>query len=688
MGATGQAAWETAEEDALFCWLTDAVRTENYTEEYCEKLEAYQSVTANEAAVFYFAARLAFSLDELHEAYRLAHEAYKRRKLSHKIWQLLFQLDDALGFDEEAIFFKALCQQHMDISVGVPRFDNPAYQDSLFKGFLMVQAPPFRFDFAETPDGEQTLLLMSSVGQFLLSEPGTDVSYRYYCGVYNAWDFFHIRANSLDWMKRGGASLLGDYSGFVFDIMKARRMERTAEIQGECILPAAASAENQRLLLREGKTEGSVFLGREEFRFLRLSGETHLESTEPFVMGAPIRLGHSPRRKRLVLNILLDGLSWPAMKLNEFRHIPNLIKFFSKGIIFNNNYSVSEYTFVSLGTIETGMAMHRSQVVWDKPMFTLEKDIVTISEQMKALGYYCVNVMGDGRGIYDGVTRGFDRLIVNPYLAIPAYEGVERTISHLEAFEECDNYVFLHVSDPHPMSSIMVPLSPKTQTHFPWQGMIVQDEEDGVSVRLPFNDVYVYDNPYRIEAMDRVLGQLFAYIEEHYAPEDFIIHAYSDHGSAVYTEDPWYFSEAQCGAALLVRGAGIPQIGFAEELTGNLDIYPIMEKTVGFSAPPGQLDGSLPRAFGGEGRRYAISNSIYPGQTYKLSIRTMEHEFRLESEKPTHHDGTVDMSRFSSHVYTRDAAHREVFDEALHAEFLSLAHSHTASFHERWEEDR
>ena len=45
------------------------------------------------------------------------------------------------------------------------------------------------------------------------------------------------------------------------------------------------------------------------------------------------------------------------------------------------------------------------------------------------------------------------------------------------------------------------------------------------------------------------------------------------------------------------------------------------------------------------------------------------------------------MSRFDSHIYTRDAAHREVFDEALRAEFLRIARAHTASFHEKREED-
>ena len=77
--------WDTREEDALSLWLRDAVRAGAYTEEYCTKLEAYEKVTENKAAVFYFTARLAFALGETEEAYRLAHEAYKRRKLSHKI---------------------------------------------------------------------------------------------------------------------------------------------------------------------------------------------------------------------------------------------------------------------------------------------------------------------------------------------------------------------------------------------------------------------------------------------------------------------------------------------------------------------------------------------------------------------------------------------------------------------------
>ena len=678
--------WDTGEEDALGLWLREAVRECAYTEEYCTKLEAYDKVTKNRAAVFYFTARLAFALGEMEEAHRLAHEAYKRRKISRKIWQILFEIADALGLDEEAIFFKALCQKNMELDVPLPIFQEARRQDAFFCGMLDVQLAPFRFDFVERADGSRNLALVSALGQFLLNEGHEAERCRYYCGVYNAEDLFHVRARRLDLLKRSDGSLADDYCGMVFDVMKARRAEGSVEVAEKCILPVAVTQEEQRIDVADVRTEGSILSGRGEFRFLRLEGGTKVSSAEPFIVAAPILPGHSPRRKKLVLNLLLDGLSWQAMRARDFRSVPNLMRFFSDGVIFNNNYCVAEYTFVSLGTIETGMMPHRSQVVWDKPMFVIDKDIKTLSEQMKDLGYYCVNVMGDGRGIYDGVTRGFDRLIVNPYLAQPAYDGVARTIEHLEAFDECDNYVFLHVGDAHSTPATIAPLALKTQTHIPWQHTRVMPGDD-VSVRLPYNDVYGYDNPHRIEMMDRELGRLFDYIEERYAPDEYIVCAYSDHGSSVYSEDAWYFSETQGGAALMLRGAGVQHRGTVEELSSCLDIYPIMEKLAGFSAPAGQLDGVLPRTLGGEGRRYCISNSIYPEQTYKLSIRTQEHEFRMETERPTHHDGTVDLSRFTAHIYTRDALHREVFDAALMEEFLQLAREHTASFHEKWEED-
>lgn len=91
------------------------------------------------------------------------------------------------------------------------------------------------------------------------------------------------------------------------------------------------------------------------------------------------------------------------------------------------------------------------------------------------------------------------------------------------------------------------------------------------------------------------------------------------------------------------------------------------------------LDANLPAAFGGRAREYVISNSIFPGQTYKLAIRTKEHEFRLETKEFTRMDGTIDMSAYVWHLYEREG-HREIWSDALRDKFLAIAWQHVASF--------
>ena len=107
--------------------------------------------------------------------------------------------------------------------------------------------------------------------------------------------------------------------------------------------------------------------------------------------------------------------------------MPNTMKFFSKGVIFNQHFSVAEYTFLSLTTIEAGIYTHKSQVFNDAVNMPLPPEYKVLSEQMRDLGYYCVNVMGCPSLHYTGVGRGYDSQIINSY-AQRVYEGVERTI--------------------------------------------------------------------------------------------------------------------------------------------------------------------------------------------------------------------------------------------------------------------
>jgi len=251
-------------------------------------------------------------------------------------------------------------------------------------------------------------------------------------------------------------------------------------------------------------------------------------------------------------------------------------------------------------------------------------------------------------------------------------------MDHLDAFDECDNYVFLHVEDSHPVVSYVVPPRFKTQAKLPWQERVYQGVPRERAFDLDGKRRNVYDNMAAIERMDRDLGELFQYIEEHYAEDEYIINAYSDHGISIHSKDSFFFSDERCGTALMMRGAGVPALGMTDELVSILDLHAIVMHEAGLPADE-TLDANLPAVFGGRAREYVISNSIFPGQTYKLAIRTKEHEFRLETKEFTRMDGTIDMSAYTWHLYERDG-HREIWSDALRDKFLAIAWQHVASF--------
>ena len=301
-------------------------------------------------------------------------------------------------------------------------------------------------------------------------------------------------------------------------------------------------------------------------------------------------------------------------------------------------------------------------------------------QQMKALGYYCVNIMGSGDGIYNGSTRGYDRLIDNSY-ATHAYVGVERTIQQLEAFHDCDQFLFLHVMDVHPWKANLVDVPLATQTGLSLKERLDGMAFEGASVYIGKTALHESSVQEGIRNTDRSLGVLFDYLQEHYAEDEYIVNLYSDHGVSVYDSEPYLMSEHHLGAALMVRGAGIPACGIVDdELTSVLDIYPILAHEAGFDVPD-FCDGTLPAALGGEGHDYVISQSLFPGQTYKLCIRTAAHEFLLESIEPVDEDGTTDLSSADMGIVTRTGAREPVVDNQVWCDFLAVARAHTRQIH-------
>ena len=641
----------------------------------------FAALSSDESEPLFIQAVLSFACGDLREARALAERAYALRVVHAGVWRLLVDIYDAMGEEELAARFKGLCHKHTGEIPGLPlRLEDPAVRRAFCMGRLTPVHAPFYEEVAWSAEGELQTQLRSSAGDFLLQSDGRGRGL--WCGLYNTDVFFHVWSTRLACLERTGCRNIDFYSNITFDLRKAvvaSSLTIHASHETPVVVAAAPLEEVPPIALSDAEGGGDFYTGKAEFGFLRMESDTRLAaSAGKFALAEPVRLEHGSKRKRLILNLLLDGLSWPAMRRHGFRALPNLMRFFSKGVIFDQAFSVAEYTFPSLGTVETGLHMHRSQIFHEKVWMELPPEKKTLSERMRALGYCCVQTMGDSSGIYSGYKRGYGRILAAPYITQPAYEGVKRTIDHLDAFDECDNYVFLHVADSHPVVSYAVPPQPKTQTKLPWQERVYEGRPREKAFYLKGKPRNVYDNMAAVERMDRALGELFRYIEEHYAEDEYIVNAYSDHGVSVHSDDPFFFSDERCGTAFMVRGAGVPALGVTDELVSLLDMHAVVLHGAGLPADEA-FDANLPAAFGGRAREYVISNSIYPGQTYKLAIRTKEHEFRLETKNLTRMDGTIDMSAYTWHLYEREGR-REIWSDALRDKFLAIAWQHVASF--------
>ena len=658
--------------------LRAAIRAQDFGTNVQETAEEYRALCPHGELYEAFRAEEALARGDAERAVAFGEQAYAKRKMSRLVHELLYRVYMQAGRPDCALLFLILAKGPESVIFPSDAQERERCLNIIRLALTDAQLAPLITDAYLTESAVKTRLFVR-LGEELLRF-SEDLP-RYWAGVYNPYGLMYVKSHVAELMN--GAMEQHNFSifnDFVFDIMKAHEaLEYAAapEKSAAVLIPIAAKKSHQMMHVRNAKIDRMRMLSEGEFNFFRIEEPTTFQSEDPLIVGAPVLLRHGAHRKKVVLNILADGLSWKEIQEADCKFVPNIMKFFSQGVIFDNSFSTAEYTYPALATIETGLYQHHTQIAKPGVPFALDPSYVTLSEQMKELGYYCTNIQSCGTGIYNGTSRGYDRLIVNHWM-MPAADGVERTIRHLETFDECDNFLFMHFADTHPYNAD-VSTPAYASAHLPLAD-VLQPQDRESSVFLKPNPLSRHVNRSEIAAVDRQLGYLFDYLAAHYEDDEYIVLLYSDHGTSVHARSPYLLSEEQTGTALMARGAGVPALGRVDELTSSVDIYKILGKLAGYPIDAAYLDGSLPEAFGGQRREYTVSNSIYPGQTYKICVRTERHAFHLETEEFTREDGTVSFERCKYHIHERNEDYREIFDDALARYFLDIVWKYTESF--------
>lgn len=641
-----------------FFSLTDKVQAGQFDDRYLLDLIEFRklSETDVETAIFYALYAAANGSDDV--ALEYAEKAYHKRKINLTLWRLLRDCFERKGDAIRALIFAGFtaCFYADPIQIPIPR---ERVDEAMLKLSLSMNNKKYapvtnsRMRITDQGVGSQEA---TYVGEFLPQFQTTD-PFRYWSGVYAEREQHDIKTYIAEYLK--DHEMLADYGDaeFVFDIMRAKEIpsEVTVDLPPDTeaiIVPLAGKGEFQQVWFQQDDGENLMGrLAKWQFQFFRLNQKTKITSKAPFILGKPIPLGHSPKRRKVVINIFLDALSWQAVKERNYDLVPNIMNFFRKGVIFDDTRTTSEFTLPAYPAIETGMYPHHTQIFNEKGSHSLNADILTLGEQMRNLGYYCTVPIGSGDVIYDEVTRGYDRLIVNQ-TSTYIHTGVGRAIQQLQAFHECDQFMVLHTLDAHPWSQSGVGIPLETQTQLSLHDLLIGADEAEMSVNLTDRLVYRHWVEVGIREADRSLKELFDFIEANYQDDEYLITLYSDHGTTIYDKVHYRLSKHVAGSAFMVRGGGVPAVGLDEELVSTVDIYPVLAHLLGFPVPD-NVDGQLPAVFGGKPRKYAYSMSMFPAQTFKLNVCDKEHECRVESREVTDEDGRVDLRDASVEVYDR-----------------------------------
>ena len=444
----------------LFYDLLDRSERGAYDDDFLVQLAAYREAAPDSERADIFAARYLLAQNDPAGAALCGERAFRRRTMSTAAWNILAAAHRRLGNAADAAVFESYAYRfdHGQAPACSPEM-NAAALARLTRAMNGCLDAPLTKRRAAVENNTLTFHPDVFVGEYLpVTVP--DGSDRFWVGTYADGGFLSDRGYMIadvrakDWFHD---NICRD---FPFDLQKAHEVKGTVQIEvpegRAVILPLGGTAPLQELIVQTPSHDDQLaYLGKWSYSHLRLCETTTLicEDDAPFAVGAPILLGHSPARKKLVLNILLDALPWNVVRPHFAEWMPNIARFFARGTIFDEHFSTSEYTYPALPAIETGRYAHHTQLFCAESSHELASEILTLAECMKDLGYHTAAPITSPDGVYNGTMRGYDRLITATW-QLPSLLGTSRAIHHIEAFGEADLFAFLHLSDVHPWDAM------------------------------------------------------------------------------------------------------------------------------------------------------------------------------------------------------------------------------------------
>ena len=645
----------------LFQDLLARAEKNAYDDDFLAQLAAYRAESPTSENADIFAAQYLLHHGDVENAVSCGERAYAKRPLNHEVLKIL-----AVAYKGQHRAMDSLVMQGRAYGLyGTPKLALSLTANEVEEGLGRLTLAlgkcfdlPLATGRAHVENGELSFRFDVFIGEEIpMTMP--DGSARFWSGIYTENAGLSDHSYMLAAGRHSDWFIGYAHRDFFFDLQKARTTCDTVSLRlppgRTAVVPVAGTEPDQPLAIQTADGVHETALGKWAFSFFHLHADAELRSDAPYAVGTPILLGHSPQRRRLVLNIFVDALSWAIARPYAATHLPNIMRFFARGTIFDQHFSTSEFTFPAYPAIETGYYPHHTHIFNTSAGYELPLSIPTAAERMKELGYYCAVPMAANQLIPQGTMRGFDRIVTSSWIQ-HSINAVDTVLRQIHAFEECDQYLLLVVNDVHPYNAHGYKIDTTVETHLPLNARFPAHDKDAPSVRLANLRLYREQYLERMRQTDRNLGLLFSEIEHRFTEEEYLVNLYSDHGASVFSSVERVggdvMSELSTSATWMMRGAGVSEGIVTQELTSTVDLYPTLGHLCGFPVAH-DIDGNLPAVFGGTARDVVYSASQYSGQTYKLAVRTHDHALRLETQGYVDEDGTTDFADAVVGIYPR-----------------------------------
>jgi len=298
-----------------------------------------------------------------------------------------------------------------------------------------------------------------------------------------------------------------------------------------------------------------------------------------------------------------------------------------------------EWTQTSYPSMFMGLEPRKLECFQPRYQFAMPESEKSLPEQLQGQGYYNTLITADPseRFIVMGPERGFDHSIEKV-----KQDMAESLQEMIRIIKEYDRPIFmnLHTVQIH-------------DSHFQMGKMATAElNEAGIDFDLILgSDAYCGDQnicineAYRkreliylklLQQIDFELNYLYHFINDNLTNDEILVVLHADHGGF---GGQFPLSKEHTNIPLMIRGKGVESLGTLSEVVSGMDLYAIYGKLCGFNYE--KKDAVLPKAFGGNGRKYAITHWRYPNQRYKIAINDEKYEFLLESKDFVTSEGKI-----------------------------------------------